>query len=520
MTTAKPNRLEYWAAAIPDAIAIHEGERTTTWGDWNRSADRLAQALIDRGFGTDDVVAVRMLNRIEWAVTYAALAKIGCAMVGVNWRLTPAELNYILTSSNATGLICDDADPATLSPALTDTRVRLAVALNPRDSDFVPFDALLDAPAQPRFSQSDPKLIIFTSGTTGFPKGVVTGQVNPKAAADLPAYAESLRGSGRLPTAAGQPSDEVVLITMPMHHSAGPSYVRRATQNGSTMVLVQRFDAEGVLQLIQRHRVTTWNGVPTMYQRIAALPPATLARYDVSTIRTLSVGAAPITPELKQWIMDYFGECLREGYGSTEVGMVTSMPPEMQKLKPGSSGLPHRGVRVSIRDADDNECPIGTIGEIWVRTPYTIQSYLGADALDEDTVDAEGYFRMGDVGYLDADGYLFITDRSKDLIISGGVNIYPAEIETVMRQHPAVAEVAAIGIPNADFGEEVKAFCELKAGHTLSETELLDFAAERLASYKRPRSVEFVDELPRNTMGKILKRELRAPYWKDKERNI
>lgn len=517
MNTPIKNRLEDWAQRTPDAIAIIDGDRQLTWRQWNSLADSLAQALVERGIGSQDVVAVRLHNRWEWAVLYSALAKIDCAMVGLNWRLTPPEINYILHSAEATAFVCDDTEPAALSGAFEGMALKLCASVVADSAGFTPFAELLRAPAKPRYSRTDPKLIIFTSGTTGFPKGVVTGQVNPKAAEDLKDYLEGTR-TEQATAAPGE--GEVVLVTMPMHHAAGPAIVRRAVSTGSTMVFMQRFDPEEVLRLIERYRVTTWNGVPTMYKRIAALPPEVLSRYDVSSIRTLTVGAAPVPWPLKVWIMDFFGECLREGYGSTETGMVTSLPPHMQRLKPGSSGKPFKGVRISIRDSEGNELPAGEVGEIWVRTPYTIASYLNAGELDSDTVDAEGFFRVGDVGYLDEDGYLFITDRSKDLIISGGVNIYPAEIETVLLRHPAVQDIAVIGIPNDEFGEEVKAFCELKPGHEVTERELLQFAADHLASYKRPRSIEFVSELPRNTMGKVLKRELRAPYWKNKERNV
>jgi long-chain acyl-CoA synthetase len=192
----------------------------------------------------------------------------------------------------------------------------------------------------------------------------------------------------------------------------------------------------------------------------------------------------------------------------------------MQTKKPGSSGLPHRHVHISIRDEAGDELAAGQEGEIWVKTPMVIRGYLNAKPLDGDTLDAEGFFRTGDVGRLDEDGYLFITDRAKDMIVSGGVNIYPAEIEAVIIRHPAVQDVAVIGIPDEEFGEQVKAFCELKSGRSADAADILAHCAETLASYKRPKSLEIVAELPRNTMGKLLKRELRDPFWKGRERNV
>jgi long-chain acyl-CoA synthetase len=233
------------------------------------------------------------------------------------------------------------------------------------------------------------------------------------------------------------------------------------------------------------------------------------------------VGAAPVPYSLKTWIFETFGEnVLSEGYGATETGMLTRLPAHMQRAKPGSSGLPHKHVEIEIRDDVGKALAAGEVGEIWVKTPVTIGRYLNGKDLDTDTLDKRGFFRTGDVGKLDDEGYLFITDRAKDMIISGGVNIYPAEIEAAILLHPAVQDVAVIGIPDDEFGEQVKAFCELKPHRTTNEAELLDHCRTHLASYKRPKSIEFMSELPRNTMGKLLKRELRQPYWKNRERNV
>jgi long-chain acyl-CoA synthetase len=312
-----------------------------------------------------------------------------------------------------------------------------------------------------------------------------------------------------------------VLVTMPMHHGAGPAQLWGALRSGRKCISMRRFEPEHALQLIDRYKITDWNAVPTMLKRIAGLPKETLAKYDVSSIRHLSVGAAPVPYSLKEWVFGYFGEnCLTEGYGSTENGMVTRLPPEMQRKKPGSSGKPFVHVTIEVRDNDGNILPANRTGELWIRTPTTLGGYLNGKALDEETMDANGFFRVGDVGHLDDDGYLFITDRAKDLIISGGVNLYPAEIEAAILKHPAIQDAAVIGIPDDEFGEQVKAFCELKPGRTLISSELLDFLTDHLASYKRPKSIDLVAELPRNTMGKLLKRELREPYWKDRERKV
>jgi long-chain acyl-CoA synthetase len=284
---------------------------------------------------------------------------------------------------------------------------------------------------------------------------------------------------------------------------------------------MRRFDPELALQLIDRYKITDWNSVPTMLKRIAGLPKETLAKYDVSSIQHLSVGAAPVPYSLKEWVFGYFGEsCLTEGYGATEVGMVTRLTADMQRKKPGSSGLPYKHVQIEVRDVNSNVLGPNQSGEIWIRTPTTIGRYLNGKELDRDMLDDHGFFRVGDVGHLDDAGYLFITDRAKDLIISGGVNLYPAEIEAAIIKHPAIQDVAVIGIPDDEFGEQVKAFCELKPGKVLTGEALQSFLTDHLASYKRPKTIDFLNELPRNTMGKLLKRELREPYWKGRERKV
>lgn len=517
-TGPKTNRLEDWATRQANKIAIIEGQGQITYGEWNHLADKLAHSLSARGIGANDIVVARLQNRIEWALLSAALAKLDSAMLGLNWRLTASEVRYILDNSGASAFVCDDADPSHLRAAFSDLPLKLVACVSDdagrNDLGFTPFAELLNSTSTtPLFSQRDARLIIYTSGTTGFPKGVVTAGAAAADNQELREYQESVRGE---PPCA----QEVVLVTMPMHHAAGPAIVRTGLARGSTMIFVRRFEPELVLQLIAQYKVTTWNGVPTMYKRLAALPASALKRYDVSSIRALSVGAAPVPYALKEWILDYFGECLREGYGSTELGMVTSLAPDMQRKKPGSSGRPFKHVHISIRDKNGAELAIGAVGEIWVKTPNAIQNYLNSDKLGRDTVDEHGYFRMGDVGRLDEEGYLYITDRTKDMIISGGVNIYPAEIEAALIQHPSIQDVAVIGIPDDEFGEQVKAFCELKPGAHLNPEDIFEFAKSKLASYKRPKSIDIVAELPRNTMGKLLKRDLRDPYWQDKERQV
>jgi long-chain acyl-CoA synthetase len=519
MTDLRPGSLEYWARQQPDAPAVIEGERVLTWRQWNDEADRLAEGLARRGIVAGDIVVTRMQIRPEWPIASAALGKLGCRLLGLNWRLTPAETHYILSNSGAHALICDDAHPTALAPALEGLGLKLAVSIDAPAQGFAAYaDLIAEAPAAPRFAPGNPPLILYTSGTTGLPKGVVMGgdrsRDTDETLRQLREYQESVAG-GRAP-----PRGAVTLVTLPMHHGAGPGAVWGTTGRGNAIVMLRRFDPEEALRLIEKHKVAAWTGVPTMYKRLAALPSEVVDRYDVASIKALGVGAAPVPYSLKEWIIARFGPVLSEGYGATETGMLTTLPPEMQTKKPGSSGLPYRHVTISIRDGDGRDLPAGEEGEIWVRTPVVIAGYLNAQALGADTLDPGGFFRTGDVGRLDEEGYLFITDRAKDMIVSGGVNIYPAEIEAAIIRHPAIQDVAVIGVPDEEFGEQVKAYAELKPGRSADEAEILAHCRDLLASYKRPRSIEFVAELPRNTMGKLLKRELRDPHWKGRERNV
>ncbi len=504
--------LEYWARKKPDAVAIIEGDRQMTWAQWNDRADRLAAALQKRGLVADDIVVVRTQIRLEWSVIASALAKLGCRMIGMNWRLTTSETRHVMNNSRATAVICDDPDPAALLPAFDGQPLKLAVSLDVPAQGFELYADLLAEPSDQRFeSAADPQLIIYTSGTTGLPKGVLKERSNDRVTLE---YLLDVRGA----RVAGE--DDVFLVTMPMHHGSGPAQMWGALRCGARTVLLRRYDPVATLEAIQKHRVTHWTGVPTMFKRMAALPPEEISKRDTSSIRFLNVGAAPVSDQLKGWIMERFGECLNEGYGSTETGMITRMPAEMQRSKPGSSGLPYKHVEIEIRDEDGKLLPTGETGEIWTRTPMVIDRYLNAPLLGEDTLDARGFFRTGDMGRLDADGYLYISDRAKDMIIAGGVNIYPAEIEHALQGHPAVADAAVIGIPDDEMGERVMAFCELKPGRHAEPAELLEHCSQVLATYKRPREIRIVEELPRNTVGKLLKRDLRAPFWKDKDRQV
>ncbi len=510
-----PATLEHWAARKPDAIAIVDGDRRYSWRAVDDAANRLARGLARRGIAAGDVVAVRTQIRAEWAIIAAALAKLDASLVGVNWRLTPSEVKYVLEDSGARGFLCDDQNPALFAGIVSQLGIKVCVSLDAVALGFESLASVMSEAGEPIYSEGDANLIVYTSGTTGQPKGVAMGQSRKQADPRVLEYVRDVQSGSRV-----YQEDDVILVSMPMHHGSGPGQVRTGLRIGAQLVLQRRFDPEATLALMQEFAVTRWTGVPTMYKRLAALPPAVLARYDLPSLRAITVGAAPVTSTLKAWIVAQFGNILGESYGSTEMGIVSSLAADMQLAKPGSSGLPHKHVDIQVRDAQGNLLAPGEVGELWIKTPVVIRQYLNRPALGPDVLDANGYFASGDMGRVDEEGYLYITDRSKDMIISGGVNIYPAEIEAVLLEHPAILDAAVVGVPDAEFGESVKAFCELKPGACASGDELLLYCSRDLASYKRPKSIDIVDELPRNAMGKLLKRELREPFWKNQERNV
>ncbi len=510
---AEDGSLEFWASEKPDAIAIVDGDASLTYGEWNDQANRVADSLASMGLEPGDRIGMRFRLGLPWFVIQRALQKIGVVQVAVNWKLTPEEAMYIVNDSEATGLACDDVDVS--GWAKQDLGLLITVGQSQAGAGVCFEDLLANGNPVERFGPLRPNMVLYTSGTTGLPKGVPP--LDPSTVTDferLMAYGASV---GAVPP---HPHNAVVLMTLPVHHGAGPAAATAACGKGGTAILHDPYDAETVLSLIDKHKVQVWTGVPTMLLRIQALPAEVVDRYDLSSITALNTGAAPVPQSLKEWIIERMGpDVLWEGYGASEVGMISYTAPEHQLTKPGSSGLPFDGVEVVIIDEQWNRLAVGETGEIAVNTPLVLKKYLGGAVLGDDTI-KDGFYRTGDVGHLDEDGFLFITDRIKDMIVAGGVNIYPAEIEKAILEHPDVEDASVIGIPQSDFGEQALAFVVVRPGHEVTSDAILAFLDGRLASYKKPRQIEFIDALPVSPMGKVLKTELRAPYWKDRDRNV
>jgi len=369
------------------------------------------------------------------------------------------------------------------------------------------YEALLAASERPPIGESSlGSAMHYTSGTTGNPKGAYRPtSVSPQAVLGIVQAFELVE-------------TDVHLLAGPLYHSAPSFFTSISLVLGATVVVLPKFDATEALRLIDRHRITTTFMAPTLLQRLCDVPNEVAARFNTSSLRAIILGGAPCPYALKVRAVKRFGECLWEFYGATETGFVTILRPEDQLRKPGSCGQAALNQDIRLLDEAGQLVPDGTPGEIWARNSWLAQYYNKPEATAKSMRD--GFFSVGDIAYRDPEGYYYICDRKIDMIISGGVNIYPAEIEAVLIAHPAVSDVAVIGVPDPHWGESVKAVVELRPGTSASAEELIAFCAERLADYKRPRSVDFVDELPRNPAGKLLKVQIRELYWAGAGRRI
>ncbi|TDD36392.1 hypothetical protein E1287_11060 [Actinomadura sp. KC06] len=508
------------AEARPGEPAITDERGSTTWRDLDARTDRLANALRGLGLGTRDVIALHSGNRREYFELMAAAGHVGLRYVLVNWHWTADELRYVLEDAGARALFSEDAfgDVALAASGGLDLAAR--VAFGAETAGFTPYEEFLAAGAQEEIA--DPVMgfpMFYTSGTTGRPKGVSRKLLD----AGAPIETAALIGdvfADILKIPAGGRS----LLVGPAYHSAQWLWSFVFMLVGRSLVMRQSFDAAETLRLIDEHRVTNVHLVPTQFVRLLRLDAETRAAFDGSSLEVVWHGAAPCSPEVKRRMIDWLGPIVHEYYGSTEaaVNSVITAPEWLER--PGSVGRPLPTTEVHVLRDDGGPAAPGERGQIYFRyTSGDDVEYWGDEDKTRSMHRGDGLFTTGDVGHLDEDGYLFLSDRAIDMIISGGVNIYPAEIEGVLITHPAVRDVAVFGVPDEEFGEQVKAAVELDGGAEPSEAlaaELIGHVRASLAGYKAPRSVDFVDRMPRTPTGKLYKRLLRDPYWEDETQKI
>jgi len=490
-----------------DKPAMIVDGRVLTYGRFHERTNRLANALLARGIGRGDRVAAMLHNGWEYFEVVHAVGRIGATMVPVNTHFRPEEIGYLLDDSGAKLLVVDPALVGEAAPVLGDRTSLIAGSGGSYERALVEASAEDPPGAVMRHGFN---LMIYTSGTTGRPKGVIHPTMEPDVAYQSQAMMAAMWGFA---------TDDVHLVVGPLYHTAPGAYGFLHLFLGATLVIMTKFDAAAALELIERHRVTTTHMVPVNFIRILDLPTAVRERHDVSSLRRVLHAAAPCPEAVKRRIMEYFpADSVWEYYGMTE-GAGTVISPDEWRRKPGSVGKPWPSVELRILDAAGEDVAPGEVGLIYVSPMGARGGFQYHGAPDKTASAYRGrLFTVGDMGYVDADGYLFISDRKADMVISGGVNIYPREIEEVLYRHPAVVDVAVFGVPDDHWGEALKAVVELKRAATAED--LAAFCKEHLAAYKCPRTFDLVDELPRDPNGKVLKRKLRDAHWQGRAKQV
>jgi len=506
-------------------IALADERGTTSWTDFSQRTNRLIHAFREQGLNPGDVIAIYAGNCREYYETMMASTHAGLVYVPVNWHFSPEELAYVIANSGAKALIAEGPFIEAASAALAreetpDLTFSAAIRTDDLPDGFLDYESLIDnASDEEPADQVLGGPMFYTSGTTGRPKGVKSSTFAAGGSLEM----MELVGGG-LSQMLGIPGDGTTYVCGPVYHSAQWAFSFLPLLVGSRVVMRHRFDPAESLRLIDEDKVTNVHLVPTQFHRFLKLDQADREAFDGSSLVVVWHGAAPCPAETKQKMIDWWGPVVSEYYGSTEGSIVTQISASEWLERRGSVGRSGAMVEITIRDDDGRELAVGESGQIYVK------NLMGSDfeyhKEPEKTAEVHlepGVFTFGDVGYLDEDGYLFMSDRKIDMIISGGVNIYPAEIEAVLVTHPSVSDAAVFGIPNDEFGEEVKAAVELVEGQHESEalTEaLLAYCREHLAGYKTPRSVDYVEALPRHETGKLYKRILRDAYWEGSGRKI
>lgn len=514
--------LGFWALAqeSPDrpAVITPDGNELCA-GELLGRANRVVHALARKGVGVGDVVATVLPNCVEMIEIYLAALQAGWYLVPINHHLVSSEIAYILRDSGAKAFICHERFADSCNEALSMAEMPSSTCICVGDLEgFESYRHLIGTESTELPSNREVGDVMnYTSGTTGNPKGVYRplAGVTPEAAALSLAGILFLFGINPL-------DDNVHIVGSPLYHTAVMRFAGASLHFGHTLVLMDKWDAQEMLSLIERHRVTTSHMVPTQFHRLLALPEEIRSSYDLSSLRHMIHAAAPCPIEVKHRMIEWWGPVIDEYYAASEGGGTVVSTAEWL-MRPGTVGKPWPISEIAI--FDDSGVRInepGVIGTVYISMQAGDFEYHH-DKEKTQSNRLGKFFTVGDVGFLDKDGYLFLRDRLIDMIISGGVNIYPAEIEGVLLTHPKVADVAVFGIPNDDWGEEVLAVVEPVAGATGNDDlarELLDFCAAKVAKFKMPKTVEFIEEMPRDPNGKLYKRKLRDPYWVGVKRSV
>jgi long-chain acyl-CoA synthetase len=493
---------EEGAEEFGDEIFLAFNDDEISFGDFNLKVNKFANALIGMGIGKGDIVCVYANNSPDALAAYFGIVKIGAVGGPVNSWWQPQEIKYLLNDSKAVAAVVESCYISNIEEILSECpglKTIIELGDDPKP-EYPSFQKLIDeapetVPDVP-IDIEDEAFIFYTSGTTGNPKGVLLTHHNAlHAIASLEGGLQQERGV------------EVALIFLPIFHVNAMFSCIAGFNNCVKIVLRQGFSASEFWEIVERYRVTYWSAVPAVYNILLQMPETAEGR-DLSSVKFGICGAAPMPVKTFENFEKIFGVKIIEGYGLTEGTVASSLNPVKGKRKIGSIGKPLPGQQIKIMDDDGNELPIGEVGEICVGGGNVMKGYLGKPEANAETL-RDGWLRTGDMGYEDDEGYFFIVDRKKEMIIRGGENIYPKEIDNLLFSHPKILEAAVVGAPDEIMGEEVKAFVVTKPGETMTEEEVREFCKENLASFKVPRYVEFIDELPKNMLGKTLKKQLK-----------
>lgn len=496
--------------------------RVTNRQDLSLLASKLSSALKSLFLHEGDVIAVMLRNCQEYLETILACRQIGSYYCPINWHFTLEETLHILNDSEAKALIIH-ADILERLNGLIDFKQPIIIVNDTQvthtvktEKNSIIYDTWRDSFQEDNvFSPSPRGHMAYTSGTTGSPKGVVRHPV------DFTKFPEKKQLLDQVVEQAfGITQNSKVLLPAPLYHSAPSLFTQHALQKSSLFILLSKFDPINLLKTIEQYKIEVVYLVPIMFIRLLKLSPEIRSQYDISSVKFVASTGAPCPIEVKQQMIEWFGPVIYETYASSEAGLITVIDSNQALKKPGSAGLPIGKAVIKIYDDNNQECQHSHTGRVYVRQ-YSIEDFhYKNNPTARSSIDKDGLIHLGDMGYLDEDGFLFICDRQSDMVISGGVNIYPAEIESHIIHYPGISDCAVIGIPDEEFGESLMAFIQLSTSSNIDIKELKAWLSQRIAKYKIPKNILIENNLPRDDNGKIYKRRLREKFWEGKNRKV